>query len=125
MVVYVPDNFDMKKFLIVSFWLFLVNWGKAGEPVRDSGIHLIPEPVSLHRKTGQFLITPETKIHISEADKSYAGVAQYLAMRLRVPTGYDLQVTSKKQSRSVIRLELNKVSSAKLGKEGYTLDVNP
>ncbi|GAB2545981.1 hypothetical protein GCM10027189_30880 [Rufibacter soli] len=88
-------------------------------------IALIPEPVSWQAKTGTFRVTSKTVVEVAARDAAHIGVARLLAQRLRVPTGYPVPVVKTKGNAGAIRLALNARPVARLGQEGYTLEVSP
>ncbi len=116
----------MRKFLFCSllFWFFLQNLA-AQQQSGSTQVYLIPEPVLLELKTGSFQIDPNTKIVLDGKDEDHQGVPILLAQRLRTVMSYAVPVTSKKSGKSLIRFVLHASLQPKLGKEGYTLEVNP
>jgi len=84
---------------------------------------IIPEPVLLEQKEGEFLLKNNTAIEIaSDNNGSVNEVANYLASFLNKPTGYNLNVT-KASSGNSIKLMLNTAYNKELGDEGYMLTV--
>ncbi len=80
---------------------------------------IVPQPVSLTEKPGEFTLTQRTTI---SAPADLARYAEYLRDRIDAATGWQLAV-SKSNAKADIRLS---VDSAKVGRaEGYTLDVTP
>lgn len=85
---------------------------------------LIPEPVSLQAGEGTFVLNPSNAIHIPANHSELRKIADYLALKVRPATGFDLKI-SESVTPSGILLALNKKADAQLGKEGYQLEVTP
>jgi hexosaminidase len=81
-------------------------------PVPPSGIHIIPQPVSVTGKTGHFSLSAATHI-VTEGD-SLSNPASWLAGRLHLQQGGS--------GKNRIVLEISKQVS---NREGYTLSVSP
>lgn len=86
-------------------------------------IAIIPEPVSITKNTGQFTLPQNTVIEAPTVPE-LKEVTRFLQDRLSTPTGMQVTVQSAAPS-AAIRLLLNKITDAALGKEGYTLSVTP
>ena len=85
---------------------------------------LIPQPVSVERLQGNFVLTSEVPIEISSLDQSLEPVASYLAARLAVPTGFKPKVNKVSTfTKGTIQLQLQ--NTGKHGSEGYDLNVTP
>ena len=90
----------------------------------NPGISIIPEPVSLVKNSGQFVL-PKNIIIESGSNAAIKKIADSLSKQLSVPTGYKVTVSSQVSPANTIRFLLNSVEDKKLGKEGYTLEVSP
>lgn len=109
----------MQRYIILLFFVFAFFNGLA----QSQKPAIIPEPVSLEQKSGEFLLTNNTVIEISaDANTSVNAVANYLATLLNKPTGYNLSV-SKSSTGNNIKLILNTSYDSELGEEGYLLTV--
>ncbi len=86
-------------------------------------IAIIPEPVSLVRNSGVFVLPKKV---IIQADKSEAvkPAIDYLQLHLAIPTGSFIS-TQTDASAETIRFVLNTQANPTLGKEGYQLSVTP
>ena len=85
---------------------------------------VIPEPVSLEQKEGQFLLKHTTAIEIPSGDDgSVAAVARYLAGFLSRSTGFHLSTTHTSADGS-IKFVLNASRDEAIGDEGYELQVS-
>lgn len=113
----------------ITIWCFLVIFSvlhaNAQRKEHSKEIHLLPKPVWVQEMEGNFEVTPEVQIIISEKDTAHRGVARLLSERLHTPTGYTLAVTTKNKKKGVIRFVLNQEPEVDLGKEGYFLEVSP
>jgi hexosaminidase len=86
---------------------------------------LIPVPVSEIRQSGTFTLDHQTVIQVSAGSKECKDVAMLLSELLVAPTGMRLPVTASTGKGTVIAFRLSPVADKVLGKEGYTLEVNP
>lgn len=87
----------------------------------DSSIAIIPQPVKLEKKSGDFILPHNIIIQTVETTDLKQALVD-LQKRLSVPTGYKVSVSSNAPA-AVIKLLLNKTTDATLGDEGYTLSV--
>lgn len=88
---------------------------------------IIPQPVSLGLRTGNFELNAQTRIEVSGSSEALR-VAEMLASQIRPVTGYALPVANgftKTVKSNLIAFELNKSADATLGNEGYSLDIQP
>lgn len=86
---------------------------------------LIPEPVQLEQKDGQFLLKNITAIEVPPGDNAQvAAIANDLTTFLNRSTGYDLKI-SNGSADNKIKFLLNTSYNNELGDEGYTLAVAP
>jgi hexosaminidase len=109
----------MKKTLFVFSCLLWLLAAKAQNAKTD--IALIPEPVSLQKKSGVFVLPKSVSI---EAPAGAQSTVTFLQRRLSVPTGYKV-VVSNAAPAAAIRLQLAKTTDVTIGKEGYRLSVTP
>ena len=112
----------MKSTITATFFLWLAAAAFAGESDRLS---VIPLPQKIAPRDGVFMLTPDTRIF---ADPASRGTARILADRLRPATGYPLPTSTKHFSDSAIPGGIfltTRNADAKLGPEGYELDVVP
>ncbi len=93
----------------------------------NSGIAIIPQPVSLEKKGGSFELNSYSVIEIAEKNTDLQMVARYLAQQLLRTTGYPVRVqlpADAKDSRGTsIAISLNRKEDPRIGNEGYTLEV--
>lgn len=109
----------MRKLIIVlclSFYSVLT-FGQASQ----ADIAIIPEPVSVSKGVGVFIL-PESVTIEASSEPEVQRVAGFLKEYLSVPTGAKISINTA-SSNGDIRLLLNKNSDQKLGKEGYQLSV--
>jgi len=67
----------------------------ANHPVAENttkSISIIPQPQSLKRDDGSFVIGKTTKIILAQDDRELSSVGEQLAARLRTVTGYPLEI---------------------------------
>jgi hexosaminidase len=110
----------MKKIfnLLFSSLLFATTFSQTN----NTGIAIIPEPVSIIKNTGMFLLP--TNILIEAAShQEMKGVTDFLKKRFSVPTGSTVTVSNSASS-AAIRLILNTQKNNTIGKEGYQLSVS-
>ena len=90
---------------------------------RDGSIAIIPEPVSLTQKEGEFTLPKRVIVETSTGPEMKEVIAT-LRERFSVPTGSKVVVLGNAQT-ATIKLILNKKADDVLGKEGYNLAVTP
>ena len=83
---------------------------------------IIPEPVSLLKTSGSFVL-PENIIIVATPEMKQ--VADYLQEKLSVPTGKYVSEFTTTSAAPTIRLILNSKTNQLLGNEGYQLSVTP
>jgi len=89
-------------------------------------ISLIPQPVSLEKRSGHFQLNTEAGIVSNDNSAEVQKVIASFAETVRRSTGYPVPVQNSKNSlSSIISFSLNKTTDAVLGKEGYTIEVSP
>ena len=112
----------MKRFslmILLSFFIVCA-FSQAG-----SEISLIPQPVSLEKRTGQFQLSASTGIVTGDNNVEIQKVTGMFSEAVRRSTGYPLPVQgSKGDLSSVISFSINKTQDAVLGKEGYVVEVS-
>ena len=125
----------MKKlFLLLSYCIFtastyaqtLVNEteiGDAENAISTATIAIIPEPVSLLKKAGQFTLPENVSIQASKNEGLKQSIA-FLSERIKTATGKFVSTVST-ANHPTIKLILNTQNDAQLGTEGYKLNVNP
>ena len=86
-------------------------------------VAIIPEPVSITRGTGQFVLPQNITIEAGDQPELKQTIA-FLKDRLSVPTGRQVNVSNASPD-ATIRLVLNKTADNAIGKEGYQLSVTP
>lgn len=88
---------------------------------QTSPIAIIPEPVSVERTNGTFVL-PDNIIIEAPQLKELETTMSFLKERLTVPTGSKL-TSVQSHAAPTIRLALNKSTNSTLGKEGYQLSI--
>jgi hexosaminidase len=91
---------------------------------RDAQIAIIPQPVSLQVDPGHFTLPQNISIEAPGApapQQVLAAALQALKDHLSIPTGYNVSISNKPNTRAALRLLLNKASDTTLGAEGYRL----
>ncbi len=106
----------MKNILIVIFCLAV--YSAFGQ---NSAIHVIPQPVSVQMLNGNFRLTSDATIAYNKPEAKH--VADMLAGRLEVPTGF--QLPEQQGDKGSILLVLNGTEDPQIGKEGYVLVSTP
>ena len=86
-------------------------------------IAIIPEPVSLKRGTGRFILEKEPEVEAPNTPEVQY-VLNFLKDRLGTPTGARFDI-EERESNPDIRLQLLASRDTLLGKEGYRLSVTP
>ena len=105
--------------IVLCSLFFLSSSGQTSE------IAIIPQPVSLEKKSGQFQLTGSTGIIGPDNTAEVQKITSFFSNALRKSTGYPVPVQSSKNDlSSTITFSLNKTGDAILGKKGYVLDVS-
>jgi hexosaminidase len=94
----------------------------SASPAGPNEIALIPMPLSLEMRSGDFELTSQTVIVAQAGAESEA---ERLASPLRAPTGFALPVRQTPRGDNCIVLELDRALEPRLGREGYRLSVTP
>ena len=85
-------------------------------------ISIIPIPVSQQMGNGNFELSPSTTIVIPSKQPEVQKIAAYLSARVKPATGITLNMGESSGS-STIQFVLNSKPDARLGTEGYSLDI--
>ncbi len=87
-------------------------------------IYLIPEPVSLVEKAGEFALDQSVSLVLDPQTKSLTIIAQWFKAQLDSLTGISIQV--KQAGKKTIHLQLfSKDENNSIGQEGYILSIAP
>lgn len=89
---------------------------------QNTAAQIIPQPVEVQIFTGAFVLSNKTTIIAFDKPESRK-TAEMLAQELSTPTGFDFRVQQSKSG--AIQLRLNDTQNPQIGREGYTLEVNP
>jgi hexosaminidase len=88
------------------------------------GISVIPKPNKIEVKSGEFSLTPNTRIILPDGDENLQVVAEQLASRLRAVTGYPFEIVRRSgKSSNTILLTANS-KEEELESEGYELNIS-
>jgi hexosaminidase len=85
-------------------------------------ISIIPEPVSIVKNSGQFVLPASVTIETGN-DAAIKKIADSLSKQLSVPTGYTVSLNTQGNVTNTIRLLLNTTADKSFGNEGYTVEV--
>lgn len=89
---------------------------------QERDISIIPEPVSLLKKGGHFVLPDEVVISTPLAQGAY--INSLLVEKLSTAPGKKVKLSSSADN-AHIELFLNKITDKEIGREGYRLDVTP
>ncbi|RZK42241.1 MAG: beta-N-acetylhexosaminidase [Pedobacter sp.] len=92
-------------------------------PNSGSEIAIIPEPVSLIKNNGHFVLPSNIVIQASKSSELSSTVA-FLQERLSIPTGHFVSIVHTATPAATFKLMLNDKADAILGNEGYHLKVD-
>ena len=106
----------MQKLIIILLMLNIINVNG-----QKNTIHLIPQPVEMKQSGGSFQLTKSSTISFDNAESRK--IADMLAQKLNVATGFSLKAQSGKTG--VIHLRMNELNDPKIGNEGYTFESTP
>ncbi len=104
------------KYLILIFFLSVSFSSKAQQTP-----NIIPQPLSMEVKNGNFLIDENVSIKTLSTDKSVADVIAFFTKYVKQITGFSL--SQKVVKSKIIEFKIEKTSE--IGEEGYTLSVTP
>lgn len=89
-----------------------------------SEISIIPEPVTLIKQDGHFVLPENILIQATKPNELKQSI-NFLQERLTLPTGYYASATTNNTPASTIKLILTDKNDALIGTEGYHLSVAP
>lgn len=105
----------------VTFGLFLIT-GCQSEKTKKEELSIIPLPKEMKAKSGEFQLTPETRILIAQDNEEVEGVAGYLAELISPATGFSPKITNAETpAENTIFLNINENISGNKGV--YRLEV--
>ena len=84
---------------------------------QNNSLNLIPQPAEIVQKSGYYTLPKSTVVGFNKPES--IGIAQKLAQKLSIATGYSVKAVQ--GSRSQVQLNLNSAPDPKIGNEGYTL----
>lgn len=85
-------------------------------------ISIIPEPVSIVKNSGQFVLPPSVTIETGN-DAAVRKIADSLLKQLSGATGYNISLSTQGNVANTIRLLLNTTADKSIGDEGYIVEV--
>lgn len=113
----------MKRLSVILLFVFNMVTGFCQS---TNEISIIPQPVSVEKKNGQFELNAASAIVSADNNNEVQRIIAAFAGSLRNATGYPMPVrAAASESSSAIVVSLNKNPDPVLGKEGYALDVSP
>jgi hexosaminidase len=86
-------------------------------------IAIIPQPVSLEKKSARFVLSGQTKIAADAKNADVQRVARLFASKVKTATGFTLAAAAPAGKANTISFTLNKTADKAIGREGYILDV--
>lgn len=92
--------------------------------IHAQDLAIIPEPVSVQKKTGVFALKNNFTIGLSSTNADSRRVADYLTKKILIASGFASTIDKLKKE-SIIRFHLGMGNKNLLGKEGYELNVYP
>ena len=111
-----------KRILNLLAFLFTINMF-AVDRIWSENISIIPEPVSIKKEQGNFILPQNISISIS-GEKAYEPIARFIQTKISVATGRKVSLIQNKFKSATIKLFLNSEKDSVLGDEGYILSVN-
>ena len=97
--------------------------GESESAISKTPIAIIPEPVSLMKKAGTFILPENVSILASKSGELKQSI-EFLSQRITMATGKFVS-TPANAAHPTIKLILNTNEDVQLGLEGYKLNVNP
>jgi hexosaminidase len=87
-------------------------------------IAIIPQPVSLEKKSARFVLTSQTKVVADGKNADVQRIVRSFTDQVKKATGFTLAAAAPAVKANVIRFTLNRSADKTIGKEGYTIDVS-
>jgi len=116
------------KKLIVSFLLLSLASSIVAQTGKgfDNHFSIIPQPLILKARSGNFVIGKKTRIYVDHNNTSLRKIGEMLSAQLKLETGFDISVneTPGNSTNDAIILTRNNAVDT-LGTEGYNLSVRP
>jgi len=115
----------MKKAIAACLTLCLLVWVGCDENANktqapyNQGINIIPKPMELTQSDGFFALRKNTSFVVS--DMEVRKVADFMAQKIKLSTGFELKVSDTEQTSNVITLSID--PALNVNNEGYTLEV--
>ncbi|HBQ56233.1 MAG TPA: beta-N-acetylhexosaminidase, partial [Porphyromonadaceae bacterium] len=109
----------MKKFILL-FTLSVFGLLTFGQQV-ERGISIIPEPVSVVKKGGYYVL-PDNIVISAPAGDEMSFISEHLTKKLSTALGKKVTVRNNVASADIV-LTVNAKTDTKIGNEGYTLSV--
>jgi hexosaminidase len=110
--------------LLMTFLAPALSFGESDQAggKDNSAISIIPKPLNLKRDAGEFPVTEKTCILVAGGTDDLQRIAEQLAVRLRIVTGYQIPVSTLAADGKVDNaIVFALVNDARLGPEGYRL----
>jgi hexosaminidase len=108
--------------LLTGIWVSII---VVAQPKSNSGIAIIPQPVTLEVKNDHFVLNNQTRIVTSDKNADEQRVIKYFTEQVNRATGYSLALQPVATAKSnVISFALNTKANTALGKEGYSIDAS-
>ena len=114
--------------IAIASMLASVVFGTVIAKAAEKPLSLIPLPLKVERKTGEFTINSDTAILVTKDSADMANVGKLLAERIKKGTGFDLKVSPTDSINAVpnaILLNYQSKHGQSLGSEGYLLTASP
>ncbi|HEY1200012.1 MAG TPA: family 20 glycosylhydrolase, partial [Niastella sp.] len=86
-------------------------------------IAIIPQPVSLEKKSARFVLSSQTKVAADAKNADVQRVVRLFTDKVKTATGFTLAAAAPGVKANAISFTLNKTADKAIGKEGYILDV--
>ncbi|HEX6431242.1 MAG TPA: beta-N-acetylhexosaminidase, partial [Niastella sp.] len=87
-------------------------------------IAIIPQPVSLEKKTTRFVLNNQTKVVADGKNADVQRVVRSFTDQVKKATGFTLAQAAAAVKANVISFTLNRSADKAMGKEGYSIDVS-
>ena len=118
-----------RKFAILSaIFMVVASTGpfirSAEQTIRPAGWSVIPRPEKITPRPGFFELKPVTTLRVPGRNRELETLVRYLAEKIRETSGFLPVIGKPRTGQPVISLTLKKMP-ARLGREGYRLEVKP
>jgi hexosaminidase len=110
---------------VIRSFVLLVAALAAAAPAPDRGLLVVPEPRSVERAVGSFLLTSRVRIVAPGGDARFQGAAEFLRDFLREKARLSVSLANRAEGGAIVFETADTGQPASIAAEGYSLVVTP